>query len=160
MLFFVNCSLTPTRNKIFHVLRTHKKKSSAILKGCRALNIEVVALVTQARTEPVSSATQETEKWNGTQKSEERNRAEKPVRRNKKKLVKWWWICERIWLYLFLMYCRPLLTNSTLYGEVSRHCTIRCLLKLYCNAINSRTSIPNHRLFRKIKSVIGRQLCY
>ena len=88
--FFVNCSLTPTRNKIFYVLRQLKKKFPAILKGCRALNGDVVAFVAQARTDPVSSATQETEEGNGTQETEERTRGEgsdQGNRRNRKMVL-------------------------------------------------------------------------
>ena len=36
--FFVNCSLTPTRNKVLYALRQLKKKFPATVKGCRAQN--------------------------------------------------------------------------------------------------------------------------
>ena len=88
--FYMNCSLTPTRNKVFYVPRQLKKKLPGILKSCRALNGDVVAFVAQARTDPVSSATQETEEGNVTQETEERTRTEgsnQGNRRNRKMVV-------------------------------------------------------------------------
>ena len=88
--FYVICSLTPTRNKILYLLRQLKKKFPAMLKGCRALNGDVVAFVAQPRPDPVSSATLETEEGNGTQEPEERNTSEgsdEGNRRNHKLVV-------------------------------------------------------------------------
>ena len=81
---------TATKNKSFYVLRLLKKKFPTILKGCQALNGDVVAFVAQTRTDPVSAATQETEEGNGTQEPEERSRTEgydRGNRRNRKMVV-------------------------------------------------------------------------
>ena len=43
--FFVNCSLTPTRNKVFYGVRQLKKKFPSIIKRCRTLNGDIVAFV-------------------------------------------------------------------------------------------------------------------
>lgn len=55
--FYVNCSLTPTRNKVFYALRQLKRKFPAILQGCRAQNGDVVAFL--AHLDPSSSSSQE-----------------------------------------------------------------------------------------------------
>ena len=48
--FFVNCSLTPTRNKILYALRLLKKKFPATVKGCRAqIGGDVVVFVVPAQ---------------------------------------------------------------------------------------------------------------
>ena len=43
--FFANCSLTPTRNKIFYAVRNMKKSHPNMIASCRAVRGEVTVFV-------------------------------------------------------------------------------------------------------------------
>ena len=88
--FYVNCSLTPTRNKVFYVLRQLKKKFPGLVKSCRALNGDVVAFVAQTRAQADSApATEEDEKESGAHESDDVNgRNRKMVINSREDLIK------------------------------------------------------------------------
>lgn len=43
--FYINCSLTPTRNKIFFALRRYKRRFPDVVKGCRVQKGDVIVFL-------------------------------------------------------------------------------------------------------------------
>ena len=84
--FYVKCSLTPTKNKVFYEFRQLRKKFPGIVKSCRTLNGDVVAFVAQTRAQADSApATEESEEGHGTQESEDVNGRNRSIVINSRK---------------------------------------------------------------------------
>ena len=55
--FFINCSLTPTRNKIFYALRQLKRKFPSMVRGCNSnLNGDVTVFLASESSNPHGSS--------------------------------------------------------------------------------------------------------